>query len=168
MACPRESDILRMISGELQDSLRAEVVEHVDGCSICAEQVHRMRELRDLMGEWRVDVAGHEVDRAVLRAVGSQPVALPFDRWSKPWRWPVPLRAAASFLLAAGIGWSVSQSVQQSAPVDRTELAVVDEPATPESVTADLSLEALGGGAATGLAATLLDENQPAFQEEQG
>jgi anti-sigma factor RsiW len=168
MACPSESELLKMVAGELAEPRRAEVAEHVEGCTTCAQQLQDLRDVWGAMDAWAVDTAGHEIDRAVLAAAGSETIAFPARHWHTPWQWPVPLRAAASFLLAAGIGWAAGMMAPNRARPDQADIVASAEPVTPGQIAADLSLDALNGGTMPGLGALLLDEQQTVFEEDQG
>jgi len=172
MSCPTETNLLCLVSGELSGQRRQIVVDHVNQCAVCARRVQELRDLWAVMGSWQPDVAGHEVAESVLRRVareaGSQPT-----QWRQPWRWPVPLRAAASILLAVGIGWGAGRTMPASAPSRLITLPEPLEPVTAELVAREMSLDELGGGVPTGLAVTLLyEDEQPAVEvsdeEEQG
>jgi hypothetical protein len=166
MACPSESDLIRMISGELAGDALAGADAHVEQCQTCAARADEMRGVWDLLEAWQVDARGHEVDGAVLQAVGPLLSASRMDRWVRPWRWPVPLRAAASIVLAVGVGWGTAAgTARQGGPV-LAGLPESTEPVTAEAVARDMALDALSGGVPTGLVVTLINETEPEIDGE--
>ncbi len=189
MSCPTESDLLRMASGELAGQRRDAVTAHVRGCETCARRLREIQAVWETMASWEVDTTGHEVAQAVLQAVPAQfadsgpdlraqPDGLARGGWlAHPWRWPVPMRAAASILLAVAVGWGAGRWVPRAASPDlgqaRGRLASAPKdpaemggPVTAERIARDLGLDALRGGIATGLSITLLDEAQWRANEE--
>lgn len=173
MSCPTETDLLRLVSGELTGQHRERVVAHVEQCAACAQRVEPQQDLWETMGAWHVDVAGRDVSADVLRAAAGASAVHGATVWHRPWQWPVPLRTAASVLLAVGIGWGAGRTMPQSAPSRLTSVPEPVEPVTPELVAREMSLDELGGGVPTGLAITLLyEDEQPAVEvgdeEEQG
>ena len=169
MSCPSESDLVKMVSGELTGDRHDAVMSHLDQCATCAQRADELRRAWRAMGAWQVDTSGHDVSDRVLIAVGTRPISAEQGRWGRPWQWPVPLRAAASLLLAVGIGWGTGRwtgrpDLQGPTPGPRPA-----EPVTAEAVAREMNLGALTGGAPTGLALTWMNEElQASDMEEKG
>ncbi len=165
MSCPSESDLVKMVSGELTGDHRDAVAAHLSQCEACAARAQALQQLWQVMGAWQVDASGHEVADGVLVAVGARPILTERSRWARPWQWPVPLRAAASLLLAVGVGWGTGRWTGR--PDEGPTLGPQpSEPVTAEAVAREMNLDALTGGASTGLAMTWLSEDLQATDTE--
>ncbi len=167
--CPSESERLRWVAGELTGSARAEMESHLAECSECSRQVTELGAMWRSMDAWRVDVGGHDVLPRVLAAAADRSENDCVARWKYPWAWPVPIRAAASILLAAGIGWSAARAMPRPALAPfPSEIPLAAQPSE-EVVADDVALYALTGGTPTGVASTFLDdETELSEQEDRG
>jgi hypothetical protein len=170
MQCPSDTDLLKWVAGELTGQEDESLVRHLGLCTQCAQQAAELKSVWGTMGNWEVDPSGHQVVDRVLGAVRTVQVgSLSSPSWRQPWRWPVPIRAAASILLAAGIGWSAGRFL-------RTESRAPAPAATPKQgmVAGDLfsrtaTLEGLMRGMGTGLAIPMINSDPgPLDQEDRG
>jgi anti-sigma factor RsiW len=167
MSCPAESDLVRMVSGELAPDHRQTVLRHLEQCPECSRRLGELTSLWRTLGRWEVDASAHDVAGAVIRTVRITHATPPRDyRWTRPWRWPIPLRAAASFLLAVGLGWAAGRATAPRAATEMAEAPQAASAVTFEQVAQDMGLDALGGGAVTGLAATLFQDEPPMSGQE--
>jgi len=147
MACPSEKDLVRLVSGELDPAVTAEVRRHLEGCSRCAAAV------QELEATWTA--LGHGDDRggaspdlwpAVRAALEGEAGA---DSGWVPQSHSALLRAAASIVLAAGLGWMTGVMVGPPSP---TRLpAPSNGEVTFEDVVEPLGLDEFASGSATGL-----------------
>ena len=103
MRCPQNGVILRLLSGELEPGARRELQDHLEACSACRSAYEDLQASWDALGDWQVDVSAIDLTERVLTKADDagrcqcQPVRLAAY-------WTVPLRAAASIVLAAGLG----------------------------------------------------------------
>ena len=103
MRCPRNGVILRFLSGELEPDARRELQDHLEACSACRSAHEDLQASWNALGDWQVDVSAIDLTGRVLAQVDdaghseSQPLRLAPS-------WTVPLRVAASILLAIGLG----------------------------------------------------------------
>jgi anti-sigma factor RsiW len=156
-----------MVSGELTGPQRQAVLAHVEQCDHCRQRVAKLQDVWQAMDAWQVEAAGHEVADEVLQTLKARLARPQTSPWRQPWRWPVPLRAAASFMAAVGIGWGAARWTSQPTPADMAAGTGPDEPVTGELVARDIGLDVLTGGSATGLAVTFLDEQLQQLDEEE-
>jgi anti-sigma factor RsiW len=169
MSCPSETDWVRWMAGEISEVQRHSMESHADKCPVCTRRRQKLQAIWRLTGTWQVDAAARDVLDGVFKAVRQQPAAVPPARRYQPWVWPVPLRAAAGILLAAGIGWSAGRLAPAHFPMTNPPVAATTEPVTDELAANEISLDALTGGTPTGLAFTFLsDEPEPSTQETKG
>jgi len=161
--------LVRLVAGELSQAEKGDIEVHVARCPSCSERLEELQATWRVMGTWHVKATGHDVTDGVLTAIESAPVRWPPVRWFPPWLWPVPIRAAASIVLAAGIGWMAGRWVPAGSQQVRPGPAPVVEPVSVDLVARDMSFDEMTGGAPTGLAITLLtDEPETSEQEEKG
>jgi hypothetical protein len=125
MGCIGDTQLIAYISGSLtrssgsltQSAIEA-VQKHISECEGCGRRVEEMARLWDVLGEWRVEAAGHEVaDR--IEAV-SATLERPTERKWRDWIFgegvlPASIRIAASIIIAVGVGnrlgeWSIKKA----------------------------------------------------------
>ena len=159
MLCPRNSAILRLLSGELTPDERREFQEHLEACLVCRSAYEDLRLSWDALGGWRIELSAIDLTERVLADAdveGRRPVrAVAGVVW-----WSVPLRAAASIILAVGLGVGAGHLVPAG------ESAVVPEPGTAlESMADALDWIGIDAESATGLPGSLEPDGAPAGGE---
>jgi hypothetical protein len=102
MSCRRNSEVLRLVSGELDDVATQRLREHLAECAACAAAYDDARHVWRGLGDWRVDAVPEDLTTRVLQAIEDIPLKGretpgPFDRMGF-------LRAAAAIALAVGLG----------------------------------------------------------------
>lgn len=101
MRCPTQSELLRLISGELAEDQADTLRSHVAHCPACTQSYQHLQSSWDALAAWRVDHGALDVfETVVQRAAESAGRVRPVR--SAPWR--SPMRLAASVMLAAGLG----------------------------------------------------------------
>ncbi|MCK4660577.1 MAG: zf-HC2 domain-containing protein [Phycisphaerae bacterium] len=145
MTCPRNSMILRLLSGELEPDGQREFREHLETCPVCRSAYEGLQASWDVLGGWRVDLSAIDLTERVLADADVQD-----RRLGQPIRlaayWTVPLRVAASILLAVGLGVGAGNLVPTIKP------ETVSEPqAAFEGVDEALEWVGLASESATGL-----------------
>jgi len=126
MTCPRNGTILRLLSGELLPDAAGEFQAHLEACPTCTSAHKEMQGTWGALGDWRLDVSGIDLTDRVL--ADAEAAARPPVRAT---RWTAPLRAAASAILAVGLGIGAGRLVPQdeapSAPTSPPTITGVDE-----------------------------------------
>jgi anti-sigma factor RsiW len=108
MTCPRNGTILRLLSGELLPDAAGEFQAHLKACATCMSAYEDLQSTWGALGDWRLDVSGIDLTDRVLadaEAAARSPV--------RATRWTAPLRAAASVILAVGLGIGAGRLVPQ-------------------------------------------------------
>lgn len=161
MACPQHETILRLLKHEGPADERHAVQEHVRSCPACAAVLAECRAVWDALGSWPVDTTGVDLRDRVLAAVSADERRAAARRiWLGGW--PEGLRAAASVVLAAGLGVAVGamwpthgrQPDKNTANVSADVLAHA------------LGLDELGGTSPTGLADEMAAAGEGAVGQE--
>ena len=126
MTCPRNGTVLRLLSGELPPDAAGEFQAHVAVCPICMSAYEELQATWGALGDWRLDVSGIDLTDRVLadaETAARSPV--------RATRWTAPLRAAASVILAVGLGIGAGRLVPQdeasSVPASPPAVTAVDE-----------------------------------------
>ena len=153
MTCPRTNSIVRLASGELPPGEERDLREHLETCETCTSAYTEMCQTWNTLGEWQVDVSGIDLAERVLAEADaegrcpSQPIRL-------AGHWAVPLRAAASIVVAVGLGVAAGHLV----PAGKSA-AIPESSASLAGITEALELIGFASESATGLAFSLeLDE----------
>lgn len=157
MSCPRDHEILRLVSGELTPAAARGLEEHLAQCAACTAARDEIGSGWRALGDWQVNTSEQDLTGAVLRRIEVDP------RQDSPPAFLLAgsglLRVAASIALAAGLGIATGALV----PVWRsTSLAHEDR----EAVALSLGVAELGVEGSTGL--TLGFEPDAADETEGG
>jgi anti-sigma factor RsiW len=128
-----ESQLIRLLGGELSVAEREMVVEHLGECSKCRDAWEELRSTWDLLGRSPTTPPARDLTGAVL----AQVAALQAGRR----RWASVARVAAVIALASGVGimagiWASPRPTVAQAP-----------PVTDEQLVATLGLDAVDEGA---------------------
>jgi len=116
-------ELMEHIAGNLTASRDSKVKEHLAMCEECSKRRREAAESWSMLGQWNVDTAGHDVAEKIT--------ALAESAWREQKQTekahilrvrflPVALRAAASIIIAIGVGhrlgkYSVTGKVEQVA-----------------------------------------------------
>jgi anti-sigma factor RsiW len=139
--CPTETELIRLVGGELSPPQADELRTHVAHCPKCTRALAAVQSTWDVLGQWQVDAPQRDLAGAVLRAA-SRPRALP---------WP---RIAAAILAAAGAGLLAGRTAPLTEPAPH---AVSDE-----QLVEHLGLDALADPSVSLTQLVLeLDEREP-------
>ena len=92
---PRESDLIRLVAGELSEEDRARVTAHVSGCARCAEARRQLLATWEALDADAIVPPGNDLTDRVLTAA---------QRPARAAYWPQAARVAATVLLAVGAG----------------------------------------------------------------
>lgn len=124
--CPSLESILAAQSAALPDDLAAQLTQHIASCAWC-------RTLGNDVREFEFPAATPETERRIRARVfaAAKPVAP--RPWQLPWRWLVPLGAAASLVLTVLLVRDVSQL---SPPPETTTVTPAGELGAPASAKA--------------------------------
>jgi anti-sigma factor RsiW len=154
--CPSESDLIRLLAGELPDARQRALAEHVRQCPSCAARHAELAGVHELLGAWDVVAPLRDLHAEVMRrAVQVRPAP-----WWERGQWTqARARVAAAVALAVGAG--VAAGVLAPVPQRAPEARAVAEHEVIES----LGLDALGGEA-LGVARVLMDDDAMLEPEE--
>jgi anti-sigma factor RsiW len=159
MTCPRTHLIVRLASGELPPAEEGDLREHLEACPVCTAAYSEMQQTWNALGNWPLDLSGIDLTERVLAEADaegrrpSHPIRL-------AGRWAVPLRAAASIILAVGLGVAAGRLI----PAGKSA-AVTESPASLEGMTEALELIAFASESATGLPFSLESYEAPTGDE---
>ena len=159
MTCPRANSIVRLASGELSSGEERDLREHLEICQTCATAYSEMCQTWNILGEWQVDISGTDLTERVL--ADSHRVERNSSRsiWLAG-RWATPLRAAASIVVAVGLGVAAGRLVPAGGSA-----TIPESPASLEGLTEALEMIGFASGSATGLAFGLDPEEAPEGDE---
>ena len=159
MSCPRNSAILRALSGELAPDAQREMQNHLETCPHCRSAYEDFRASWDALGAWRLELSAVDLTERVLTDAEAERQH-PVRPVRVAGRWSVPLRAAASIILAVGLGVGAGHLVPAGGS------AVLPEPATAlESIGDALDWIGIDAESATGLPGSLEPDEAPAGGE---
>ena len=146
MTCPRTHPIVRLVSGELAPSEERDLREHLEACQVCAAAFSEMRQTWNALGNWSLDLSGVDLAERVLVEADAEGRRRS-QRIRLAGHWAVPLRAAASIVLAIGLGVGAGRLVPRRVPA-----AVPEPPEALVGITEALELIGFASESATGLA----------------
>ena len=159
MTCPRTRLIMRLISQELPLPEQCDLRKHLEICRVCAAAHSEMDRTWNALGDWQLDVSGIDLTERVLGKADAE-----YRRPVRPIRLAayrtVPIRAAASIVLAVGLGIGTGHLI----PTGKG--AAVPEPAAAlEGITEALELIGLASESATGLPLSLEPDETPTGEQ---
>jgi anti-sigma factor RsiW len=107
MRCASAHDLLESyLDGELDPRLKAEIEDHLAGCSSCTETHSRLRELQtDIRAQAPYYNAPADLQQRVREALGQSAKNESAAQRPPYWQW---MAIAASLLLAVSLAWNVS------------------------------------------------------------
>ena len=150
--------MMEFLGGHLPSDQRPRAEEHLATCEVCRSRHEQLTEVWNVLGEWEVSAGEHDLREQVLaaaRAGGTLRLASTWRRWTL-----VTLKAAASVIIAVGIGYAAGRWNRASPlppPPDDLE----------QRVASSLYLEAFESGTPAGLSELVLAADQPSLEEEQ-
>jgi anti-sigma factor RsiW len=125
--CPNKSIWIKLVSGELDEQTSSGLRSHAAGCQHCAEELAAAGHVYETLGTWDVKPPHRDLAEEIVAAANV------VERAPAAW-W---LRAAASVLVCASIGWLVGQTG------DGTETTPVAQGALEEQVMLALGLDSV-------------------------
>lgn len=115
--CLHDSQLIRLVAGELSAEERAECLAHMETCAHCRQRLEAQQQAWEMLGQWGVDLPPGEFTVDVHRPLGRiEPVQTSSNRH----HW----RMAAAVMLAVGAGVVAGLTVP-SAP---TSIAAAEVP----------------------------------------
>jgi hypothetical protein len=142
--CPSESDIIRLVAGELPEDRRAALLAHVEQCPQCGPRYESIAATHLALGDWDVPAPTRDFAPAVLARVRRAAFAR------------TAAAVAASIVLASSVGISVAlMATPRTAPVAQSRPAP-----SAEQAALCLGLDSFGGES-VGLGAVFAPEEQP-------
>lgn len=156
MQHPTDIQMMEFLGGHLPPDQHARAMEHLAACQACRSRHQQLAEIWGVLGEWEVPAGEHDVLDRVLAAAGAGGTI----RFPGVWRqWTtVTLKAAASILLAVGVGYAAARW-------DRP--ARVPPPNNLEQrVASSLYLQTFESGTPGGLSELVLATAAPVAEEE--
>lgn len=115
----KDSDMIEYVGGRLSASQNEQLREHIAACSACNDRWEETTRIWEMLSEWTVDTAGHDVTGRIeapsaktrYHKYPSRPVSILRSRYVF-----MATRLAASIIIAVVIGnvlgrWSVSREV---------------------------------------------------------
>ncbi len=150
MSCPDDGHLIRLISGELEPPHAGEVQQHVDACPRCADTVEGLRSTWAALGTWSEEETAPNLWPALRSTLE---IEVRRDAGWLPRTSPALVRAAASIVVALGLGWTAGRFAvpMGAAPPGSAEPAAV----SPDELIEPLGLDELAYVSATGLRAAL-------------
>lgn len=97
--CPEKTIWIKVASGELDEKTSGELRAHAAGCARCASELAEAGQVYDAMGSWDVEPPARDLADEIVAAAKASG-RMPASWW---------VRAAASVLVCAALGWVVGQ-----------------------------------------------------------
>jgi anti-sigma factor RsiW len=149
-------ELLEYLAGRLSAERRAEVQRALVADASLGQRLAEFQRTWDALGPWTVDAAAR---RDLLPGVLERLRRKPADVVPLRARWPVLVRAAAMWLLAAGLGVAAARMLPSGTPAGPQTAhaaAEVDEQEAAEA----LNVDVLCWGGEVGLARSVLEGGQ--------
>jgi anti-sigma factor RsiW len=112
--------LLDYVGGRLTPSESEQIQRHLAECSVCASRCHEVQVTWEILGEWQVDSAAHEIaERIETLAIENVPQQQPEPKTFVPLRssFVAALRIAAAVIIATTGGYILGKySAPRSAP----------------------------------------------------
>jgi anti-sigma factor RsiW len=143
-------DLVSFASGGLSDERRQEVAAHLGVCDACRRSQDELTAVRDLLGEWKVNVGTRDSWPAIEQRLDSGMPAILSPGWRRVGR---ILRIAAVLAIGVGLGHLVGRLAWPS----DLPMVVASLDATEQEATEELGLHAIEWPASAGLFPTVLD-----------
>ena len=112
--CPGDSEIIRLLAGEMGDPQAQRVRTHIDACAVCSKRLLEFESVSKLLGEADLLPPQRDLTEAILRAA------------SRPTISTSPMRIAAAVLLAIGAGVTVGAALPIERPLATAQVADPD------------------------------------------
>jgi anti-sigma factor RsiW len=158
MPCPNEAQLIRLVAGELEAGSADEIRRHAAQCPGCTAALAELEATWQVMGAATADTPGSDLWPAIQASVGLE--AKPSPSWLPRTR-PALLRAAASLVVAVGLGWMTGSWVARPAGGGAEQI-----PPSQEELIESLGLDEFASISATGLSEALLSADEEPAEEE--
>lgn len=149
--------MIEFLGGHLPSDQHLGAEEHLAACEVCRSRHEQLSEMWNVLGEWEVPAGEHDLREKVLAAAGAGGTL----RFSSAWRrWTlVTLKAAASVIIAIGIGYAAGRWNRPSPlpPPDDLE----------RHAASSLYLQTFESGTPAGLSELVLAADESFIEEEQ-
>jgi len=152
-----QTNLIKLAAGELPPEARRELEAHIARCEACRRAFDDLRDVYHRLGDWPVNVAGHDTWPAVESSLRNPFLIRP--AWARTIRLS---RVAAVIVIGTGLGYTAGW-------LAKTEPAAT--PGEANAVASDDALAALGFDAiespsATGLYVVITPEEDGARESE--
>jgi len=148
--------MMMLLGGHSPPDQRHAAEEHLAACDRCRARYQQMAEVWAALGRWELPPGDHGVRERVLAAAGTDASLHP----SSPWRrWALAtLKAAASVVIAAGVGYAAGRwnRSQPGPPPGDLE----------HRVALSLYLPTFESGTPAGLSELVLAADEPAGEDD--
>ncbi len=154
----RQTQMIRLVAGELADDERAAVERHLAGCGACRAAYESQARTWSVLGEWALPDTPRNLFAGIERKLASRAVA-PRPRWAA-------LRSigriAAAVLIGVGVGYATGKARAPAPP----EAPAVVSPAAESEALRVLGLDHVANPSPAGLYGTLLHLDAETAVEE--
>lgn len=161
--CIPETQLLRLVAGELADDERLALEAHLSSCASCRAQYEELRRSWEILGHWPLPEGPADLTGSILAAAAAPtpPDAPAITAGTRrAGRRPGWLRVAAAIAVASAVGVCAGLAI----PGGRIGTTSVARHVTMEEVVWSLGLDVLGSD--TGLTDGVLDDGDPASPQE--
>jgi len=149
--------LLELIGGHLRLDDRAGAEDHLAACESCRRQHEQLARTWEVLGQWDPVPAGRDLSEMILATA----------TWDRKQRFPrvwrrfamVMLKAAASIVLAAGIGYAAGRSYR---PAPSPPAANIEQQAA-----SSIYLDTFESGTPAGLSEFVLAASKASGEKEQ-
>ena len=139
MKCLNDIEIMEFISDKLDAEHKAEVQEHLAGCTDCSRRAKETSTLWDTLGHWEIDTSSHNIADKVIASIEKSESTQKHTKFFAKHEFLMDaLKIAASVIIAIGIGQKLGKISAGEKPP-----AVVSSQKSPEYI-ATLSLDWAG------------------------
>ncbi len=152
-----EAQLLELIGGHLRPDDRTAAEDHLAACESCSRLHQQLLQTWNALGPWEVIPPGRDLSERIIVAAGSRGT----PRCPSVWRrlTLVALQAAASIVLAVGIGYAAGRSYRPEPPATARNME--------QQAAASLYLDTFESGTPAGLSELVLAASKASGEKEQ-
>ena len=152
-----EAQLLELIGGHLGPDDRTATEEHLAACESCRRQHQQLLQTWDVLGPWETLQPGRDLSERIIMTADSRGA----ERFPSAWRRfaMVALKAAASIVLAAGIGYAAGRSYRPEPPPPAANIE--------QQAASSIYLDTFESGTPAGLSEYVLAPSKESGEKEQ-
>ena len=148
--------MIELIGGYSGPDERAAAEDHLAACESCRREYQQLVNTWEVLGQWETIQPGRDISERIVAAAASRVTRCP-----SVWRRfaPVALKAAASIILAAGIGYAAGRSYRPEPPPPAANIE--------QQAASSIYLDTFESGTPAGLSEYVLAASKESGEKEQ-